>query len=368
MPVLATLTSATPQTDLTLSNLVVNPASVTTRAFNGCSFSIGNNGSSALSNGYVLVEFYLSSNATFGDGDDTKIGDVGLNVSVASGSSTSLSLSQTGLDNMVRNWPSSQATGSYYVFGRVTILDTSPVDPSSANNFSRTSGTIAYSLPIASYGISPSSAPYDASGGSGSVTVTVSGGTGSWSATSNTSWLTVTSGSSGSSSGTVGYSVASNSSTSSRQGTLSIAGQTFTVTQGGSSVVSGDLRMANTSTRVQVGTGSNILITGVVLNGSGSKRYLVRAIGPALASFGVTGVLSDPMLKVFNSSGVQVASNDDWDPSLASTFSAAGAFALPSGSRDAAVVVTLTAGSYTFQVSGFNGSTGVALVEVYELP
>jgi hypothetical protein len=128
------------------------------------------------------------------------------------------------------------------------------------------------------------------------------------------------------------------------------------------------LQIVNTSTRVQVGTGSNVLITGLVLKGEGQKSYLVRGVGPTLASFGVSGALADPTLSVFNGQGVVVASNDDWNSSLATIFASAGAFALPSGSHDAALVITLSAGSYTFQISGVGGTSGVALVEVYELP
>jgi hypothetical protein len=82
------------------------------------------------------------------------------------------------------------------------------------------------------YSISPTSASFGASGGSGSVSVTAPSGC-SWTAGSNASWITITSGSSGSGNGTVSYSVAANTSTSSRTGTMTIAGQTFTVTQAG---------------------------------------------------------------------------------------------------------------------------------------
>ncbi len=82
------------------------------------------------------------------------------------------------------------------------------------------------------YSISPTSQSFEASGGSGSVSVTATNGC-SWTAVSNASWITVTSGSSGTGNGTVNYSVASNSSTSSRTGTMTIAGSTFTVSQSG---------------------------------------------------------------------------------------------------------------------------------------
>lgn len=132
--------------------------------------------------------------------------------------------------------------------------------------------------------------------------------------------------------------------------------------------VSNGVRPINLSVRVQVGTGADVLIAGVVLTGEGTKRYLVRAAGPALTAFGLSGVLADPVISVSNSNNTQIGANDNWDSSLNATFSSVGAFSFPSGSRDAATIVTLGAGSYNFQVSGAGGTSGLALVELYELP
>jgi hypothetical protein len=128
-------------------------------------------------------------------------------------------------------------------------------------------------------------------------------------------------------------------------------------------------RLVNVSARNQVGTGDAILIFGFFVDGSGTKNLLIRAVGPRLADLGVSGVLSDPKLDVFRSgTAAAVASNDNWDPSLAPTFSAVGAFGLTVGSKDAALVTSLAPGSYTVQVAGVNGATGEALVEIYEVP
>jgi 6-phosphogluconolactonase (cycloisomerase 2 family) len=128
-------------------------------------------------------------------------------------------------------------------------------------------------------------------------------------------------------------------------------------------------KLVNLSTRFQVGTGDNILITGFVLSGTGFKQLLIRAVGPKLTDYGVTGVLADPQVGVFNSSGTQIASNDNWSSTLSATFTALGAFALNPGSKDAALVVTLQAGKlYTVQVSGVGNTTGEALAEIYVLP
>ncbi len=134
----------------------------------------------------------------------------------------------------------------------------------------------------------------------------------------------------------------------------------------------GGARLVNVSARTQVGTGSNIVIAGFVLQGTGEKTLLIRGAGPSLAQFGLgaDSLLADPQLTVFRGS-TPIATNDDWSgsPMLKSAFATAGAFAFNNDdSADAAVVVTLGAGVYTAQVSGVNNTTGVALVEVYELP
>jgi uncharacterized protein (DUF1800 family) len=137
-------------------------------------------------------------------------------------------------------------------------------------------------------------------------------------------------------------------------------------------------RLLNLSTRAFVGTDSSTMIGGLVLSpGSGTRRLLIRAIGPTLTSLGVSGVLADPTLTVLNSSNAVVATNDDWGTPVGTTalnattlsamFAQVGAFALPSGSKDAAFVADFTPGNYTIQVSGVGGSTGVALVEIYDL-
>jgi hypothetical protein len=127
-------------------------------------------------------------------------------------------------------------------------------------------------------------------------------------------------------------------------------------------------RLANVSARSRVGTGADILIAGFNVAGTSTKQVLIRAIGPGLAAFNVTGTLADPSLQVLNSAGAVVASNDNWSATLAPTFVRVGAFPLTAGSRDAALLVNLAAGaSYTVQVSGADGGTGEALIEVYEV-
>ncbi len=128
-------------------------------------------------------------------------------------------------------------------------------------------------------------------------------------------------------------------------------------------------RLVNISARTQVGTGGDILIVGFNVGGTGTRRLLIRAVGPTLGAFGVSGTLVDPKLEVFSGTTV-VAANDNWDAAVtpAALQTGVGAFALTANSRDAVLVANLAPGSYTAQVSGVNSTTGVALVELYELP
>ena len=113
-----------------------------------------------------------------------------------------------------------------------------------------------------------------------------------------------------------------------------------------------------------------MLIAGFTIDGDAPKTVLIRAMGPALGQFGLTGFLANPRLDVFDGTSQRLQWNDDWGglAALSDAFTAAGAFAPASvASKDAALLVTLPPGSYTAQVSGVAGSTGVALVEIYEL-
>lgn len=130
-------------------------------------------------------------------------------------------------------------------------------------------------------------------------------------------------------------------------------------------------RVINLSARCQVEVGEGVLIAGFVVNGLGPKTVLIRAAGPALAGFGVTGLLADPLVRVYAGS-VQLAANDNWvagdAAGIVSATARVGAFAFQPGSRDAALQITLLPGAYTAQVSGVGNTRGIALVEIYEVP
>lgn len=128
-------------------------------------------------------------------------------------------------------------------------------------------------------------------------------------------------------------------------------------------------RLINVAARARAGSGDETLAVGFVISGTGTKRILLRGVGPALAGQGVDGALADPELRLF-SRGAVIASSDDWAGAaeLRDAFASSGAFVLPADSRDAALVVDLPAGIYSAHVSGKAGATGIALVEVYAVP
>ncbi len=132
-------------------------------------------------------------------------------------------------------------------------------------------------------------------------------------------------------------------------------------------------RAVNISTRGQVRGGDHQLIAGFAINGSASRRVLIRAVGPGLAKFGLDGVLAQPKITLYNHWNNVLREVGPWEQQTSSdeTVAAgvlAGTFALDSGSKDAAAVVTLPPGTYTAQVSGADGGSGIALIEVYDLP
>jgi hypothetical protein len=116
-----------------------------------------------------------------------------------------------------------------------------------------------------------------------------------------------------------------------------------------------------------------VAIGGLSVQGTRSRQFLVRGIGPALTAFGVSAALADPVLTLTTAAGATVGANNDWESAgnsaeLLAAAAQVGAFALPRGSKDAAVLISLEPGNYTALISGANGTSGIALLEVYELP
>jgi pectate lyase len=130
-------------------------------------------------------------------------------------------------------------------------------------------------------------------------------------------------------------------------------------------------QLVNISTRAHAGTGPATLIAGFVVIGDGANRLLVRTAGPALTAFGVPGALADPRLELFQSAGVSIAYNDDWQGNtnaaqLALVAKNSGAFDFADGSKDAALLIPQASGAYTAQVVEAPDAGGVALIEVYD--
>jgi Matrixin len=127
-------------------------------------------------------------------------------------------------------------------------------------------------------------------------------------------------------------------------------------------------RLVNISTRGRVEADDEAMIGGLIVQGSDAKRVIVRALGPSLGggSSPITGVLADPVLELHDGSGNLIAANDDWanGPQANEIIQSTVA---PTNNRESAVIATLGPGNYTAVVRGVNNTTGVGLVEVYDL-
>lgn len=136
-------------------------------------------------------------------------------------------------------------------------------------------------------------------------------------------------------------------------------------------------KVLNISTRANVGTGNNGLIAGFMISGNTSKKVLIRGVGPSLGVVAPNlSVLADPVLRLqrlVNGTWVDVRENDNWEMGNDATLvrdagNKVGAFPLVAGSKDAVILLNLPAGTYSASVSGAGNTTGIAIVEVYEIP
>ena len=123
--------------------------------------------------------------------------------------------------------------------------------------------------------------------------------------------------------------------------------------------------MVNLSTRMRVQSGDNVGIGGLIITGSAPKPVILRAIGPSLARSGITDWLADPVLELHGPAGFTTIINDNWRDTQEAEIIATGI--PPTDDRESAIVVTLDPGAYTAIVRGNNDTSGVALVEVYDL-
>jgi Matrixin len=129
-----------------------------------------------------------------------------------------------------------------------------------------------------------------------------------------------------------------------------------------------ETRMVNLSTRGRVGVSDDAMIGGLIVQGSAPKRVIVRALGPSLATgpSPIAGALVDPVLELRDGSGALMASNDNWNNSPQHDEIVATGVP-PSDTRESAIIATFGPGNYTAIVRGVNNTTGVALVEAYDL-
>jgi hypothetical protein len=128
----------------------------------------------------------------------------------------------------------------------------------------------------------------------------------------------------------------------------------------------GNSVLGNISTRGLVQGGDNVMIGGFILGqGSENEQVLIRASGPSLTPLGVVGALADPTVEIRDVNGVTIGSNDDWKSLQQAEIEATGL--APGEDSESAVLITLPPGNYTAIVAGKDGSSGVALIEVYGL-
>ena len=126
-------------------------------------------------------------------------------------------------------------------------------------------------------------------------------------------------------------------------------------------------RLANIATRGSVGSGDNVMIAGFILQ-QGVTQVVVRALGPTLSASGVAGPLRDPALELRDSQGSLLSGNDNWQQSAFQAAQLTAAGLGPAFPVESALTTTLNTGNYTAVVRGSNGTSGIALVEVYSLP
>ena len=124
-------------------------------------------------------------------------------------------------------------------------------------------------------------------------------------------------------------------------------------------------QLLNISTRMKVLTGNSVLIGGFIIGGSGNKEVLLRALGPTLTQFGISGVLADPTLELHDGSGALITSNDNWKDTQQAAIAATGL--APPNNLESAILHTFNPGNYTAIVRGKSNTTGVALVEAYDI-
>jgi hypothetical protein len=132
--------------------------------------------------------------------------------------------------------------------------------------------------------------------------------------------------------------------------------------------------LSNVSTRSFVQTGADVMIGGFIVEGGAPKKVIVRAIGPELTQHGVPNPLADPTLELHDANGALIASNDNWRETIIGGIITSDqvhdiltSHHAPTDPNESAIIATLQPGNYTAIVRGVSNTTGVGLVEVYDL-
>jgi N-acetylneuraminic acid mutarotase len=132
--------------------------------------------------------------------------------------------------------------------------------------------------------------------------------------------------------------------------------------------------LGNISTRAFVQTGENVMIGGFIVQGSGPKRVIIRAIGPELTQYGIADALANPRLELHNGTGALIATNDNWQTTILGGIITSNQVSdiqnsgrAPTAASESAIIADLQPGNYTAILRGVNKTTGVALVEAYDL-
>ena len=129
-----------------------------------------------------------------------------------------------------------------------------------------------------------------------------------------------------------------------------------------------EVPLVNISTRGEVLTGNNVMIAGLIVQGSGPQTVVITATGPSLVPFGITNPLADPTLTLVRQSDhAAIATNDNWQSaSNAAAITASGV--APTDPHESAILITLDPGAYTAIVQGVGGGVGVSVVGAFTLP
>jgi hypothetical protein len=149
------------------------------------------------------------------------------------------------------------------------------------------------------------------------------------------------------------------------------ANQNFTLQIG---PATNSTKITNISSRAFVQTGQNVMIGGFIVQGTGPKRVIIRAIGPELTQYGITNALDNPRLELHNRTGALIGSNDNWQTTILGGVITTNQVNeiqnsghAPTAASESAIIANLQPGNYTEVVRGVGNTTGVALVEVYDL-